>query len=179
MPLTTFPCHFPDLQMAVTTEATHRSRSRTRVYVMVGAASEICRHPSNLTGNDSMQRGSNYCLTWLIVASNGCISTEIPGITLTAGPKDTLAASKLHPAADVMLPLCVRVRIVLQGHFLGGKVVKSWELRRFMSFVCVWSEGIPSLACRNIKTSSSCSHIHIMGWWRETIVGLLEPTQLK
>lgn len=41
-------------------------------------------HLSALTGSDSVQRGPNYCLTWLIVVSEECIPTEVPGISLTA-----------------------------------------------------------------------------------------------
>lgn len=44
----------------------------------------ICGHSSALSGSDSMERGPNYCLTWLIVVSEECIPTMVLGIFLRA-----------------------------------------------------------------------------------------------
>lgn len=70
------------LQMAFTAKSECSSRSKPACLQLLGGG--ICGHPSALTGSDSVQRGPNYCLTWLIVISEECIPTEVPGISLTA-----------------------------------------------------------------------------------------------
>lgn len=89
MLLTTAPCHFWQychdrwkLQMAVTTKSECSCRSKSVWLRLLEGG--ICGHPSALTGSDSVQRGPNYCLTWLIVVSEECIPTEVPGKSLTA-----------------------------------------------------------------------------------------------
>jgi len=59
-----------------------RTRSKSAWLQMLEGG--ICGHPSALTGSDSVQRGPNYCLSWLIVVSEECIPTEVPGISLRA-----------------------------------------------------------------------------------------------
>lgn len=44
--------------------------------LMAIAGESIFGHPPELTGNDSMQRDPNYCLTCLIVASDICFPTQ-------------------------------------------------------------------------------------------------------
>lgn len=72
------------LQMDVTTKSECSCRSRPKSVWLQLLEGGICRHPSELTGNDSMQRGPNYCLIRLIVVSDKRIPTEVPGISLTA-----------------------------------------------------------------------------------------------
>lgn len=47
------------------------------VCLMAIAGKSIFGHPPELTGNDSMKRDPNYCLIWLIVATDKCIPTEV------------------------------------------------------------------------------------------------------
>ncbi len=90
----------------------------------------ICGHPSALTGSDSVQRGPNYCLTWLIVVSEECIPTEVPGISLTA---------LLKTYRPVLTPACCSVQRHCWSEATSGKC-KYIELKDCHDYRPKWGE---------------------------------------